>query len=171
MANLEGLNASTSYSPSTAGLGSQPSDGTLEDLAAGWQDAMQGAGMDVNGGALMDRDRPASNAVYQPNGVSAPTLENVGDNTSFHSQVVRATAAQVQAEGGKAIMEVPLTPLKGGPGPRIDLVYQMPGMPPVFVDVKTGDRPRNTPLQEKYYPLFSLAGTCFQTIRASPNLG
>ncbi len=136
MANLEDLNVSTSYSPSTAGLGSQPSDGMLEDLAAGWQDAMQAAGMDANGDAVMDRGGPASNAVCQPGGVNAPTLENVGDNTSFHSQVVRATAAQVQAEGGKAIMEVTLTPLKGGPGPRIDLIYQMPGMPPNFVDVK-----------------------------------
>ena len=132
------------------GLGQQPNPADDQNRAALWQDAIAAA----NGSSVT----LAGDTVFYPSMVDASPIETVGDNTSFHTQVVRAIAAQVEAVGGKAAMEVPLNPVWGGPGPRVDLLYQLPDHPPTFLDVKTGDRPRDTPLQEQYYPLIPVGG-------------
>ena len=85
-------------------------------------------------------------------------VEEVGDNTSFHSAVVNKIATDARAAGATVATEVPLRPVNGGSGPRVDLMMQLPGQPLTFMDVKTGERPRSTPLQEAWYQTIPVGG-------------
>jgi len=110
--------------------------------------------------ALLDAGRAAGpfDSIVRVAPDALGRVEEVGDNTSFHSAVVNKIATDARAAGAAVVTEVPLRPVNGGPGPRVDLVMQLPGQPLTFMDVKTGERPRNTPLQEVWYQTIPVGG-------------